>query len=265
MPHPCLNCNAVLQPDQRFCGQCGQRVGMHRLTLHDIWHDVIHYFTHADKGIFSLFKQLVIRPGMVAREYVMGQRKRHFPPLNFFLIVAALYVFMNSITEKWSPPPSAAAYQQRSAQTIRQAEPTVSKAIAEKRYRIGRFFSRNANWVAMFAAPFIGLLMWLFFWRARYNYTEHLVANLYLIGFTNLVRCLLITPLIALLAIPASSRALQMGFMVFEIIYRTVFYYQFMGKPGVRPVLWLVLVSVLCVVIWVALIYLWIMLGPYII
>jgi hypothetical protein len=58
---------------------------------------VIHYFTHADKGIFQLLKALVTQTGTVAREFVSGKRKKYFPPFNFFLIVAALFVFMGSI------------------------------------------------------------------------------------------------------------------------------------------------------------------------
>ena len=30
------------------------------------------------------------------REYVEGKRKKYFPPLNFFLIVAAIYVLVNA-------------------------------------------------------------------------------------------------------------------------------------------------------------------------
>ncbi len=57
--------------------------------------------THADKGLFQLLRDLVIKNGQVAREYVDGKRKKYFSPLNFFLLVAAVFVFFFSLQ---SPP-----------------------------------------------------------------------------------------------------------------------------------------------------------------
>lgn len=98
----CLNCNAPLSATQKFCSECGQKTALKRVNLHDVLHDAIHYFTHADKGIFTLLKSLVVQPGLVAKEYIEGKRKKHFPPLNFFLIVAAVYIVIGGVTSKYS-------------------------------------------------------------------------------------------------------------------------------------------------------------------
>ena len=74
MPN-CLNCNAPLTTTQKFCGECGQKTALKRVNLHDVFHDAIHYFTHADKGIFTLLISLIKQPGLVAKEYVEGKRK----------------------------------------------------------------------------------------------------------------------------------------------------------------------------------------------
>ena len=86
-PANCLNCGSALEPAQRFCPQCGQNADTHRLNFKHIWHDLIHAFTHADKGIFSLIWQLVYRPGVVAREYVEGKRKKYFNPFTFVILI----------------------------------------------------------------------------------------------------------------------------------------------------------------------------------
>lgn len=198
--------------------------------MHDIWHDVVHYFTHADKGIFQLLKALSTKTGTVAREYVSGRRKKYFPPLNFFLIVAALYVFMGSIipansvgTAKNNTPVS---YQQSHTPK----EVGSYNRMTEKRINVAHFFTRYANFVAMFAAPFISLLIWVIYRKGPYNFTEHLVANLYLIGFTNLIRCIIYSPALALLHINPSAKPAYTIIALFEIAYRAVFYYQFMGE-----------------------------------
>lgn len=79
----CRNCAAVVVvvPCQKFCGTCGQRTDIQpRLTMREISHDIVHAITRADHSIFALVRGLVTRPGHVAREYIAGQRKRHFGP-----------------------------------------------------------------------------------------------------------------------------------------------------------------------------------------
>src|SRR5262245_34808690 len=87
----CRNCAATLAPGQKFCGACGQRTDIEpRLTMREIAEDIIHALTHADHSIFALVRGLVTRPGHVAREYIAGQRKRHFGPWAFLLITVGL-------------------------------------------------------------------------------------------------------------------------------------------------------------------------------
>ena len=77
----CRNCDTALAPEHKFCVSCGQRTDIGpRLTMREISHDIVHAITHADHSIFALVRSLLTRPGHVAREYVAGQRKRHFGP-----------------------------------------------------------------------------------------------------------------------------------------------------------------------------------------
>ena len=88
----CLNCEENLEVSAKFCPQCGQKTSTHRLTIAHILHDGLHALTHADKGIFHLLKDLAVKPGIVAREYIAGKRKRYFNPFTFFLIMMGLFV-----------------------------------------------------------------------------------------------------------------------------------------------------------------------------
>lgn len=247
----CLNCNTTLLSEQKFCSTCGQKVPTKRLDLHDISHDVIHYFTHADKGIFQLLKALVTKTGIVAKEYVEGKRKKYFPPLNFFLIVAALYVFTTSLTlnhanSSIKQTTSTTSYQ---SQQNKNAPTSISEQ-QRKRAPVDRFFAKYANFVAMFAAPFISLFIWLVYFRGKYNYTEHLVANLYLIGLTNLIRLLFTSPIMAIFNISQGSQGLQVFFVSFEILYRSVFYYQFMGQYDGKGKLKSFVIALLTLAFW---------------
>jgi ribosomal protein L32 len=71
----CANCDRLLTPDQNFCEKCGQQTAIHRISFGHVIHDGVHHITHADKGIFYLLKQLAVRPGHVAKEYIDGKGK----------------------------------------------------------------------------------------------------------------------------------------------------------------------------------------------
>src|SRR5688500_17676214 len=102
----CRNCGGSLTPGQAFCGTCGQRADIQpRLTMREISHDIVHAITHADHSIFALVRALVTRPGHVARDYIEGQRKRHFSPWVFLLITVSLASAVILITGvQWFKP-----------------------------------------------------------------------------------------------------------------------------------------------------------------
>ncbi len=84
----CKNCDATL--DGKFCSSCGQRADIHRITVSHLAHEFTHALTHADKGILLLVKELVRRPGYVAKEYLDGKRKKYFNPISFIVATTAL-------------------------------------------------------------------------------------------------------------------------------------------------------------------------------
>lgn len=92
----CLNCDRQLNEGEKFCSNCGQKTDLHRLSFHEFSNEIIHYTTHADKSIFTLLRDLVVKPGTIGREYIAGKRQKYFKPLNFFFIVAGIVVFMTS-------------------------------------------------------------------------------------------------------------------------------------------------------------------------
>lgn len=88
-PTICLNCETALSDGQRFCPNCGQKTDTHRLTWKHFSHEVFHALAPADKGLVYLFKKLVLRPGVVAREYLAGKRPvrdRGYPALRVRLV-----------------------------------------------------------------------------------------------------------------------------------------------------------------------------------
>jgi len=184
----CRNCEAILEPDQRFCGQCAQRTDLApRLTLREISHDILHALTHADHSIFALVRGLITRPGYIAREYVAGRRKRHFGPWAFLLITVGLASAVILLTGvEWFRP-----FTHSHAADVLQ---------------------RHINLVMLGQMPLLAAFCALLFRREGLNYAEHLVLSAYTFGFRQLYLALVETPVLALLATNVADPRLAIGY-----------------------------------------------------
>jgi hypothetical protein len=191
----CRNCSATVGPDAKFCAACGQRTTIgDRLTLHEISHDIMHAITHADHSIFALVRALLTRPGKVAREYISGQRKRHFGPWAFLLIAVAVEsaaVLMMGMN--WFKP-----YGDRPE---------------------ADFLQRHVNLVILLQMPILAAVCALFFRRDRLNYAEHLVLVAYTLGFHSLYVALVETPVLALTSVNTADPRVALGYYGIWVAY----------------------------------------------
>lgn len=182
-PTNCLNCSALLETGQQFCGSCGQKTNTHRLTLGHFFHEFFHAFTHADKGIFHLLFGLLIRPGVVAREYIEGKRKKYFNPFTFFLIMMGIYVLSNRI---FNPEPIEIHVPASIMNIPNEAAKNKAIAMFIRGGEVRNFTSANGNIISMIAIPMIALIFWLSYRKRKFNYAEHLTANMLFTSFANI-------------------------------------------------------------------------------
>jgi hypothetical protein len=226
-----LNCGSSLNNGYKFCPTCGQKANTHRLNLHEIGHDALHYVTHADKGIFHLLRELIIRPGLVAREYIAGKRVKYFKPVNFFLIVGGFLVFMTTHVHLTNE-----TLIKRIEQAAAHAkDPVKQKELygLAKRTKTGtEFIAKYANVVNMLLMPFFAFILWLFYRKAGYSYIEHVVANLYFMSFATLCYALLVVPWQKQLSLSTTSWIMLVIVFVTHVLYMSFAYYQFINKKG---------------------------------
>ncbi len=234
----CASCETSLQPEQRFCGHCGQRAHAGRLTMRQIAHDVLHALTHADHSVFSLVRQLAYRPGRVAREYVDGRRKKYFGPFPFVVISAGLASFMIYVTG------------------VHFFSPITESGAAG-------FLQRHVNIVIVLQMPFLAGWCALLFWSARLNYAEHLVLAAYTSGFRMLFLGLITTPIMYFAHLNPGNLTVAPLYYGLWMIYFSVAAVQF--YPGNR--FWVVVHAVVAAALaqlsTIVLIYLFIVLYTY--
>lgn len=248
MDFTCNNCQTRYPEQYAYCPQCSQKTNLHRLDLHDIVHEAIHYFTHADKGVFQLIRDLLVKRGIVAREYVNGRRKKYFPPLSFFMLIATIFVFMATLGEPKETVNSLKTHPELSSIT----DP-VKKQLAIEKFdrgeKVRHFTTKYSNLMAMCSLPLTALVFWLFYRKGKYNYIEHLVAGMYMLGICILIYALLILPLSYLFKF--SSNYAVLLFFVVQLLYFSSFYYGFLEKTTKLHFAKAFGVSIVSLIVWV--------------
>jgi RNA polymerase subunit RPABC4/transcription elongation factor Spt4 len=163
----CQNCSTNF--DSKFCPNCGQKI-VHRLTLHDVWHDIVHVVIHADKGIFGFAKDMVLRPGLVARDYLSGARKKYFNPLQYLLILTGVMVFLMKLSH----------FQEKimkATQAMQQANGAAppSAAVQQMMGKWMNVIQNNQTFLYFLMIPFFALGLGWFYKKAKLNFAERVV------------------------------------------------------------------------------------------
>lgn len=242
----CKNCESTLSENVAYCSSCGQPTHLHRLNGHFLVHEGIHYMTHADKGVLHLIRDLAVKRGVVAREYIEGKRRKYFSPFTFFMILGAIFAFASMLGE--SKLPSDFTNHASVVKITDPAEKAATISLFERREKAYIFTRKYANLMAMASLPLTALVFWLFFWRRKYNYVEHLVAGMYMLGFCIVVYAVLILPVFYLAGWPKYYASAL--FMLFHLIYFAVFYNGFLQNKNFRDKGAALLASFTMIVLW---------------
>jgi Protein of unknown function (DUF3667) len=128
----CPNCGTQL--NGAYCHACGQARHLHRSLLHLI-EEGLHGILHFEAKGWRTLPLLIVRPGVLTRRYIDGQRTRYVSPLALFLFCVFLLFFVSSMTQGGAPPSQATAAQRARAkadiaETVNEGNAEVARATA---------------------------------------------------------------------------------------------------------------------------------------
>ena len=92
MPVICKNCGSLIE--QNFCTVCGQKKEVQRITWPFILKEILHFFTHVEKGFILSSLKMFYKPGAFAKSYLEGQRKGKQAPVSFLFIWAGIFLLI---------------------------------------------------------------------------------------------------------------------------------------------------------------------------
>ncbi|QDW24001.1 DUF3667 domain-containing protein [Pedobacter sp. KBS0701] len=206
MSSDCLNCTAPVT--QNFCPNCGQKSSTHRYSIkHFLAHDFVHGIWHVDKGILFTLKALFTRPGHSVREFIQGKRVPYFSFVTLILLILTASSLIAPFTHG----------------NISDLMPQGGKAAMSS---TEKFISEHPKLILIVAIPFYSLLSFLWFRKAKLNYSEHLVLNSNRV-IVELVMGLLIS-VVTIFYTDSKLIVFLYGVVLFlGLFYSIWFYYQF--------------------------------------
>jgi ABC-type multidrug transport system fused ATPase/permease subunit len=120
----CLNCEAPLTGS--YCAECGQSAHLHR-SFGAVWHELMHGVLHMDGKIWRTLPELALRPGILTRRYIAGERAKFVSPFALFLFSALLLYATASIFQSRSTSADA----QESARQMQKQVAKLDQRIAD--------------------------------------------------------------------------------------------------------------------------------------
>jgi hypothetical protein len=183
----CVACGADLSG--RYCPACGEAAGHHDYSLKHFAEEALEALAHVDGRVFSTFRSLVSRPGLLASNFLAGRRKSQMGPVQLFVACNVIYFLMQPLTI-FAPFTSTLRIQTKERAWRHLASAMVASKVAARHVTAAEYtraFDEAAHLqgksLVILMVPVFALGAWALFARKRRFYAEHLVFAFYLFAF----------------------------------------------------------------------------------
>ncbi len=85
----CLNCGTHLTG--QYCGRCGQRATSRFISVWELLRDAFGDLFELDSRLWRTLAPLLVRPGLLTKDYLEGRRARYMPPFRMYLVLSLLF------------------------------------------------------------------------------------------------------------------------------------------------------------------------------
>ncbi|WP_435623096.1 DUF3667 domain-containing protein [Flagellimonas sp.] len=224
----CKNCGSPLRTDYSFCPNCGAKVIRNRITVKNLWYDVIERYFNLDNSFLRTLKDLVLKPELVCHGYISGIRKRYLDPISLLAISLTLSGVILFIMKNIS------------WETIDFS--TMPFSNGESSEKIMSITMEYSSILFLFYIPLFAICGFLLLNKKMYNLPEHMIIAMYALAAFSVIT--FPYSLITLLFTPQLYLEVSLYYSVVMIIY--CLYVAYRNSPGdLVQLLWKVPVYVL--------------------
>lgn len=93
----CVNCGAEV--NSRYCPDCGQQNPAKKIKFLNLYHDFQSRIYGFDGMFPRTLRDLTLRPGIAAAEYIKGNRIKYNGPVGYFFLMITVFLLLLSLME----------------------------------------------------------------------------------------------------------------------------------------------------------------------
>jgi len=164
----CINCHK--EHEHKFCPNCGEKTNVDKITFASLIQNGASTITNMDKGFLYNIKSLIVDPKKFVQDYIKGKRKGILNPISFLIICVTIYLIADSFVES-------SGRAKTDVSTLRSAKLIGYEAGIIITEYLKYFWILSILWLSMATKFFVG----------KYNFTEHLAINSFVIGLSTLM------------------------------------------------------------------------------
>jgi hypothetical protein len=176
----CKNCHKPLNDAQKFCDDCGAKVIQNRLKLKILVEQVNEEFLSVDNRLLKTLIHLITKPAIVINGFISGTRKKYIGVIQYFAIgLTLLGVQVFFMTNVFNDPD---LYKLEILEEMAKMPSQKNNPLFKEDLNTTDNFNSSQSLFYTLSIPFSALATWFtyrIFGLRRFNFTEHIVINLY--------------------------------------------------------------------------------------
>lgn len=167
----CKNCGNEFEGD--YCNHCGQSSKVQRINWNYLKNSIADNVFQINHGFLYTVKVLLLNPGKSLNDFFIGKRTKFYKPFAFLLISSTIFLLSTKlIGNDTFVDDFLSGVRNGASDNLNQ---TVN-------FKILDFLSNNQTYVFLSFVPLFALASFITFRKNDYNFSEHLIINLYITG-----------------------------------------------------------------------------------
>ncbi len=96
----CRNCQTQLTAEENYCPNCGQKNDIRRLSISEYISESMGNFFSFDSKIIRSMIPFFIRPGVLSRKYVDGEKAKYVVPFRMYMFFSLIFFLVAGYSKK---------------------------------------------------------------------------------------------------------------------------------------------------------------------
>ncbi len=167
----CKNCGNRFEGN--FCNNCGQSSAIDRINWKYLLHSVSENVLQLDKGFLYTAKSLLLRPKETLTGFFNGKRKSFSQPFGFLIVSATILLIATTF---WGNGTFVDDVVTGFKMSIQEDPEATFDA------RLFDIVIKNQIYIFLLTVPLFSIASFLSFRKSNYNFSEHLILNLFITG-----------------------------------------------------------------------------------